>query len=156
MHQVASDSNRAKREPFFDVVEADWDHRHCPTGDSLQHDIFRWLLPPDPWKNHHHACKLRCPGTAEWFIQGNTFSEWKASKVPGSLLWVHGIRLSIPSFCGSTETKFYFILGFAAGAGKSVFWYVKFLYFHLGDLSCSSAPQSSKTSVPCKKLDSRR
>jgi hypothetical protein len=32
-----------------------------------------------------------------------------------------------PSFCGSTETDHLFIFGFAAGAGKSVFWCVKFL-----------------------------
>ncbi len=130
MHQVASDLNKAKREPFF--VVADWDHRDCPTGDSLQRDIFGWLSPPDPWKNHHAACESRHCGTAEWFIQGNTFSEWRTSEVPGSLLWVHGKRLSILSFCGSTETNF-FSPCFAAGAGKSVFWYVKVLYFYLGN-----------------------
>jgi hypothetical protein len=27
MHQVASDLNKAKCEPFFDVVVAVWDHR---------------------------------------------------------------------------------------------------------------------------------
>jgi hypothetical protein len=108
MHQVASDLNKAKREPFLDVV-ADWDHRNCPTGDSLQEKIFRWLSPPDPWKNHHTACKSRHRGTAEWFIQGNTFSEWKTSKVPSSLLWVHGKRLLIPSFGDSIETKIFLV-----------------------------------------------
>jgi hypothetical protein len=29
--------------------------------------------------------------TVMWFIQGDTFSEWKASGV-GSVLWVHGKR----------------------------------------------------------------
>ena len=53
----------------------------------------QWLTPPDPWKNHYAACKLRHPGTAEWFIHGDTFLEWKTSEVPGSLLWVHGKRL---------------------------------------------------------------
>jgi hypothetical protein len=127
MHQVASDLNKAKREPFFDVVVTEWD-QDCPTGDSLQKDIFGWLSPPDPWKNHHAACESRHHGTAEWFIQGNAFSEWKTSEVPGSLLWVHGKRLLIPSFCGSTETEN--IFDFAAGAGKSVFWCAKLLYFH--------------------------
>jgi hypothetical protein len=108
MHQVASDLNKAKRKPFFDVVVAGWAHRDCPTGDSSQKDIFGWLSPPDPWKNHHAACKSRHRGTAEWFIQSNTFIEWKTSKVPGSLLWVHGKRLLIPGFSGSTETDFYF------------------------------------------------
>jgi hypothetical protein len=27
MHEVASGLNKAKREPFFDVVVADWDHQ---------------------------------------------------------------------------------------------------------------------------------
>jgi hypothetical protein len=100
----------------FDAVVAEWDHRDCPTGDSLQKDIFRWLSPPDPWINHHAACKSRHRGTAEWFIQGNTFSEWKTSEVLGSLLWVHGKRLLIPSFCGWTETKF--CSGFRSGRWK--------------------------------------
>jgi hypothetical protein len=109
MHQVASDLNKAKREPFFDAVVADWDDRDCLTGDSLQKDILGWLLPPDPWKNHHAACKSRHRGTAEWFIQGNIFSEWKASEVPASLLWVDGKRLLIPSFYGSSETKMFLV-----------------------------------------------
>ena len=29
MHQIATDLNKAKRELFFDVVVADWDHRDC-------------------------------------------------------------------------------------------------------------------------------
>ena len=33
------------------------------------------------------------------------FSEWRTSEVPGSLLWVHGKRLLIPSFFSSTETN---------------------------------------------------
>src|SRR6266852_1885007 len=138
MHQVASDINKAKRESFFDVVVADWDHRDCSTGDNLQKDIFGWLSPPDPWKNHHAACELRHRGTAEWFIHGNTFPEWKTSEVPSSLLWIHGKRLLFPAFAVQQGLIFFF-LGFAAGAGKSVFWYVKFLYFHLGNLSFSSA-----------------
>ena len=75
MHKVASGLNKAKRkEPFFDVVVTDWDHRYCPTGDGLQKDIFGWLSPPDPWKNHHTACESRHRGTAEWFIpSGKTY-----------------------------------------------------------------------------------
>jgi hypothetical protein len=106
MHQVASDLNKAKRKPFSDVVVlAGWGHRDCQTGGSLQKDIFGWLSPPDPWKNHHAACESRHRGTAEWFLHGNTFPEWRTSEVPGSLLWVHGKRLLISNFCGSTEIK---------------------------------------------------
>ncbi len=121
MHQDASDLNKSKREPFFDAAIADWDHRDCPTGDRLQGDIFKWLSSPNPWKNHHTACKSRHHGSAEWFIQGNTFSEWKTSDVSGSLLWVHGKRASILSSyvlpCHHLK-----VFDFIAGAGKSVFW----------------------------------
>jgi hypothetical protein len=110
---------------FLIIVVADWDNRDCPTDDSLQKDILGWLSPPDPWTNHHAACELRHRGTAEWFIYGNTFPEWRTSEVPDSLLWVHGKRLLIPSFCGSPNT-YLLIFGFAAGAGKSVFWCVNF------------------------------
>jgi hypothetical protein len=151
MHKVASDMNKAKGEPFFEVAVPDRDHRDFSTGDSLQKDIFGWLSPPDPWKNHHAACKLRHPRSAEWFIHGNMFPEWKTSE--GSLLWVHGKRLLILSFVVQQRLNILFV--FTAGAGKSVFWYFKIFYFHFGNLSCSSAPQSSKTSMPCRKLDSR-
>jgi hypothetical protein len=107
MHQVTSDLNKAKRELFFDAVVVEWNRRDCPTGNSLQKDIFGWLSAPDPWKNHHAACKSRHGGTADWFIYGNTFSDWKTSEIPGSLLWVHGKRLLISSFCGSTEADFF-------------------------------------------------
>ena len=111
MHQVTSDFNKETRERFFDAAVAGWDHQDCSIGDSLQKDIFGWLSQPDPWKNHHAARVSHHRGTAEWFIQGNTFSEWKMSEVPGSLLWVHGKRLLIPSFSGSTETqKFVFLV----------------------------------------------
>ena len=155
MHQVASDLNKAKREPFFYVVVVDRDHRDCLTGDSLQKDIFRWLSPPDPWKNHHAACELRHGGTAEWFTQGNTFSEWKTSKVPSSLLWVHGKRLLFPSFCDSTETKFFFFWLRSGRWKKRVLVRKIFIFGSRENLSCSSALLSSKTSVRCRTLDSR-
>ena len=100
--------HKEKREPFLDVVGSDWDHRDCRTGDSLQKDMFEWLSAPDPWKNYHAACKSRHRGTADWFIEGNTFSDWKISEVGSSLLWVHGKRLLIFGFCGSTGTKMVF------------------------------------------------
>src|SRR6267154_5047393 len=132
MHQVASDLNKAKREPFIGVVVVDRYHRDCRTGDSLQRDIFGWLSPPDPWKNHHAACESCHPGTAEWFIQGNTFTEWRTSEVPGSLLWVYGKRLLIPSLCGSTETKMFVFYWFRSGRWKKRLLVCEILYFHLG------------------------
>jgi hypothetical protein len=64
-------------------------------GDKLQRDIRNWLSPPDPWKNHHIARESHLGGTAAWFIQGDTFSEWKASG-QNSLLWIHGKREFLP------------------------------------------------------------
>jgi hypothetical protein len=115
MHQIASDLTKSKREPFFDVAIAEWDHRDCPAGDNLQQDIIKWLSPPDYSNNHHSTCELRHPGSAEWFIQGNTFSEWKSSDVSVSLLWVHGNRAFMPSSYDLVETE---ILVFQSGCGK--------------------------------------
>jgi hypothetical protein len=60
-----------------------------PTGDQLQHHFRRWLSPPDPSTNHNIARKAYHSGTATWFIEGNTFRQWKST---GSLLWIHGKR----------------------------------------------------------------
>ena len=120
MQRLASGLNKSKRQSYFSVAIADWVHRDCLTGDSLQQEIFVWLSPPDPWKNHHTACESSYPGTAAWFIQGYTFSEWKRSEARSSLLWVHGKRPLIPSSYASSET---YIFRFIAGAGKSVLWY---------------------------------
>jgi NACHT domain-containing protein len=140
MHQIASDLNKSKREPFFDVAIADWVHRDCPAGDDLQQDIIKWLSPPDQWDTHYSTCKLRHPGSAEWFIQGNTFSEWKSSDDPVSLLWVRGNRAFMPSSFALVEAE---ILGFKAGAGKSVLWYVELLMF----LSRELIVQTSSTII---------
>ena len=101
---------------FFNVAIADWDHRDCFAGDRLQKDIFKWLSPPDSWKNHHIACKSRHPGSAAWFIQGDAFSEWKASEKPSSCLWIHGKRPLILNFYAFKETDYYFSL--RSGRGK--------------------------------------
>jgi hypothetical protein len=119
MHQVASDLNKEKREPFLDVVVADWDHRYCQLGDKLQKDIFGWLSPPDPWKNHHAACESRHHGTAEWFLHGDTFQKWRTSEVPGSLLWVHGKRLLTPNFTVQPRLIFFFFLLSQRALGKA-------------------------------------
>ena len=120
MQQLASGLNKSKRQSYFDIAIAKWDHRDCLAGDSLQQDIFGWLSPPDPWRNHHAACESSHPGSAAWFIQGDTFSEWKSSEARSSLLWVLGKRPLIPSFYASPETENF---PFVAGAGKSVLWY---------------------------------
>ena len=91
MQEIASDLNKSKRWSSLMSI-ADYGHRDCMAGDNLQQDILRWLSPPDPWMNHNIACKSRYRGSAAWFIQGDTFSEWKVSEAPGSLLWILGKR----------------------------------------------------------------
>ncbi|KAH8994011.1 hypothetical protein EDB92DRAFT_1944287 [Lactarius akahatsu] len=53
--------------------------------DQLQDKPVPTLLYPST--NYNIACKAYHDGTATWFIQGTTFSEWE---VTGSLLWIHG------------------------------------------------------------------
>lgn len=60
--------------------------------DQIKEDIVRWLSPPDPSTNHNVACRTRHKGTAEWFLRGNTFEEWKSM---GSLFWIHGMGMFV-------------------------------------------------------------
>jgi hypothetical protein len=76
----------------------------------MEKDIQKWLSPPDPWKNYHISRELRQSGSAAWFLQGDSFSEWKRSEEPGSLLWVHGKRKLMPKFFALPETKILTIL----------------------------------------------
>ncbi|KAI0296778.1 hypothetical protein B0F90DRAFT_1819786 [Multifurca ochricompacta] len=55
--------------------------------DQLVKDVQVWLSPVDPSESHNMTRKAHHPGSAAWFIQGDTFSEWKKT---GSLLWIHG------------------------------------------------------------------
>jgi hypothetical protein len=85
----------------------------------MQKNFRRWLSPPDPWENHNTAHKCHHNGTAEWFIRGSVFSEWKFSST-GSLLWIRGKRQYLPH----QVTRGLIIVAFVAGAGKTVLWYV--------------------------------
>lgn len=62
-------------------------------------------------------------GSAEWFIHGNTFPEWKTTT--GSLLWIHGKRTRKfrPYYLALIAT------GSTAGSGKSVLSYALPLHF---------------------------
>ncbi|KAH9974446.1 hypothetical protein BGW80DRAFT_181747 [Lactifluus volemus] len=70
---------------------------------QMQHQsrdqLRKWLTPPDPSKNHNHACSMQHEGTATWFIEGTRFKEWKMN---GSLLWIHGHRTRLFSY-GSVD-----------------------------------------------------
>jgi archaellum component FlaC len=63
------------------------------SGDQLRESTHEWLSPPDPSTNHNIACDTHHKKTAAWFFQGRIYQEWKET---GSLLWIHGKRLSVP------------------------------------------------------------
>ena len=83
--------NKLKRLSFPIAIIAARNNSDYLAGDKLQQDIYRWLSPPDPWKNYNIARESRHIGTGAWFLQGRTLSEWKESG-PSSLLWIHGKR----------------------------------------------------------------
>ena len=62
-------------------------------SEKRREKILKWLSPPDPSTNHNIACSTHHKKTATWFFQGSIFQEWKST---GSLLWIHGKRLSNP------------------------------------------------------------
>lgn len=59
---------------------------------QLLEKVQTWLSPPDPSTNYNVACQARHRGTAEWFIQGNIFQQWKST---GTFLWIHGKRVFV-------------------------------------------------------------
>src|SRR6266404_2257996 len=89
--QIANDLNKSKRRSFFNVRLLTGITEYS-AGDKFEREFFKWLSPPDPWENHRSHRE-----SAVWFIQGNTFSEWKMSETKSSLLWVHGKRPLIPN-----------------------------------------------------------
>ncbi|KAI0274394.1 hypothetical protein BGY98DRAFT_71094 [Russula aff. rugulosa BPL654] len=56
-------------------------------GNLSRERLRIWLTPPNPSIDHNTAHNTQHDGTANWFIHGPTFNEWKAN---GSLLWIHG------------------------------------------------------------------
>jgi len=66
-------------------------------------NIQKLLSPPDPWKNFNIARESRHKGTGEWFVKGNTISEWKDLGL-SSLLWINGKRQLSPSAYIFAET----------------------------------------------------
>ena len=66
--------------------------RRYPVGDQLQKEVQYWLSPPDPSTNQNFVSKARHEGTGAWFFESSALTEWKAK---GSLLWIHGKRMSI-------------------------------------------------------------
>ena len=120
MQQMASDINKMRRPLPTDTPTV------CLltaltrfAGDQLQKDSMSWLCPPDPSKNYNIGCQIHRDGTATWFFQGSTFSEWS---VKGSLLWIYGKRtfssclsmILIHSASRSGFWKEYFAVGYVS------------------------------------------
>ena len=61
------------------------------TGNQMRQDIEMWLCPADPFINFNTANDAHYEGTSEWILQSSAFKSWKES---GSLLWIHGKRIS--------------------------------------------------------------
>src|SRR6266702_4473244 len=60
-------------------------------GSQVRESLRRWVTPPGPSTNHNIACGIQHGGTAQWFLRGGNFGEWKST---GSLLWIYGKHMS--------------------------------------------------------------
>jgi hypothetical protein len=77
------------------------------SGNQLRESTHNWLSPPDPSTNHNIALGAHHKKVATWFLQGGIYQEWKST---GSLLWIHGKRLSRRF---SDMTPSYIVLSFS-------------------------------------------
>jgi Cdc6-like AAA superfamily ATPase len=57
--------------------------------DNHQHEIIKWLHPPDPSINYNEALEQRQEGSGLWFLQNDVFAKWKTRR--NSFLWLYGI-----------------------------------------------------------------
>ena len=124
IQEMTNQTNRMKRElnPPTNCKNVRTDCASWLKGHHLQKDIRSWLSPPDPSKNHNIAHAAQHDGTAEWFIHGSTFDKWITT---GSLLWIHGKRMS---FSHSSPSLAVFNFSrpnkLVAGSGKTILSYV--------------------------------
>ena len=93
LQRAADDVDEMKRSSFLNLISADYGSLPVVSGNQLRNDIHKWLSPPDTSTNHNIACGTHHKKTASRFFQGSIFQEWKST---GSLLWIHGKRLSHP------------------------------------------------------------
>ncbi len=87
---MANDVDEVKR-LSTNLVRADHGALRILSENQLRENTHKWLSPPDPSTNHNIACATHYKTTATWFFQGSIYQEWKST---GSLLWIHGKRLS--------------------------------------------------------------
>jgi len=87
IHGKLDDTNRSS---FLSFPTCHFGYSDLFAGNLLRDNLLRWLSPSDPSTNHNIATKAHHDGTAQWFFQGDVFTEWKSA---GSFLWVHGKRV---------------------------------------------------------------
>ena len=106
--QSAIDIDQVKRS-LSNLISTDYRPLCMLSGNQLRETVHKWLSPPDPSTNHNIACDTHHKKTASWFFQGSIFREWKST---GSLLWIHGKRLSRPfSNLASSNAIYYSWVG---------------------------------------------
>lgn len=64
-------------------------------GLSRRTKILKWVSAIPYEDNHNTACMGHTSGTGEWFLQHDTYVQWKTSHTC-NVLWLHGIR-KLPS-----------------------------------------------------------
>ena len=93
IQQAAGDINQVKCPWYPKRIHAGHTGLTC-TGNQLRKELRRWLSPPDPSTTHNIAFNTHHRGTATWFLEGMMYREWKSTG-SGSLLWIHGERVSL-------------------------------------------------------------
>ena len=94
MQQAVDDVDEVKRMSPPSRIIAGFETSPILSGSQSRKNIRKWLSPPDPSTNHNIACGTHQKKTATWFFEGSIYREWKST---GSLLWIHGKRLSRPT-----------------------------------------------------------
>ena len=92
VNEIAGDVDEMRRSSSS-LTSADYLVSFILSGNQLRESTHKWLSPPDPSTNHNIACGTHHKKYATWFFQSGAYQEWKAT---GSLLWIHGKRLSVP------------------------------------------------------------
>jgi len=92
IEQIANDMAKAKR-LSSNLISAGYGALPNLSGEQLREGSHKWLTPPDPSTNHNIACGTHHKKTATWFFQSKIYQKWMST---GSLLWIHGKRLSPP------------------------------------------------------------
>ena len=79
-------------------------------------NIRNWLSSIDTSTNYNEARKKYQDQTGSWFIEGETFKEWKEEA--DKLLWIRGKGEFYFAKCN------YILSWVPAGCGKTILWYV--------------------------------